>query len=129
MLFSVAVAVPAHESTSRVRISGEGEEESSSLDRSAGQVTVVTTHPPVLHPPRPPSPQVVILANATNKTRLDRPNDIEPDSLEVGLFAQRLDESEVLVMGSSFIGAPDDSSGKNNVDLSLLDIPSITHLK
>lgn len=94
-----------------MRILAEHDAESDALGRSAGQVTVVTTHPPVLHPPRPPSPQVVVLANATNKTRVEA-LDVEPDSLEVGLLGQRLDESEVLVLGSSFIEPPDDPLGE-----------------
>lgn len=111
-------------STSRVRIltddhgpsedaDNDDDTDAGLLSRTAGQVTVVTTHPPVLHPPRIASPpQVVILANATNKTRYDGP-EVEPDSLEVaGLLGQRLDESEVIVLGSSFIGPPEEGSFK-----------------
>lgn len=106
---------------STVTITTDARDEGSSiLSNSVSQVTVVTTHPPVIHPPvnYPPrvsvqtTPgEVIIVANETNKTQINESSsDYEfLDSLEVGtgdlnfVKGQRLDESEVVIVNSSCV--------------------------
>lgn len=87
-------------------------------------MTVVTTHPPVIHPPREFSPrisvqktpnEVTIVANETNKTQINESSsDFEfLDSLEVStsdsnpLKGQKLDESEVFIVNSNYVNDRD----------------------
>lgn len=97
------------------------DEGSSVLSNSVSQVTVVTTHPPIIHPPidfPPPrvsiqsqADEVVIVANETNKTQInENSSDFEfLDSLEVNtgdqnyVHGQKLDESEVVIVNSNCI--------------------------
>ncbi|KAL0269444.1 UNVERIFIED_CONTAM: hypothetical protein PYX00_007175 [Menopon gallinae] len=107
---------------SKVTITTDKRDEGSSvLSNSVSQVTVVTTHPPVIHPPidfPPPrvsvqsqADEVVIVANETNKTQINESSsDFEfLDSLEVNtgdqsyVHGQKLDESEVVIVNSNCI--------------------------
>lgn len=110
-----------------VRITSEVPDPSNSLASNISQVTVVTTHPPVLidatstpPPPRRPSPssEVVIVANETNKTQVNESSTDDDgftslDSLEYTPQEQpilicandkpkhvgkKLDESEVVIV-------------------------------
>ncbi|XP_048506774.1 serine/threonine-protein kinase 10 isoform X2 [Athalia rosae] len=111
---------------SMVRITSETPDPSNSLASNVSQVTVVTTHPPVLidatstPPPRRPSPtsEVVIVANETNKTQVNESSTDDDgftslDSLEYTpqeqpivistadtpkCIGKKLDESEVVIV-------------------------------
>ncbi|KAK9879027.1 hypothetical protein WA026_003838 [Henosepilachna vigintioctopunctata] len=101
---------------------------SNSLASNISQVTVVTTHPPVIidntqcmsqgstSPNNSGANEVVIVANETNKTHIESSDDEcypSLDSLEYpppsefrdnnSLRAKKLDESEVLIVDSSFL--------------------------
>ncbi|XP_033213560.1 serine/threonine-protein kinase 10 isoform X2 [Belonocnema kinseyi] len=121
-------AQPDHETrlnTSTVRITTETQDPSNSLASNVSQVTVVTTHPPVLvdatstPPPRRSSPtsEVVIVANETNKTQVNESSTDDDgfpslDSLEYTpqeqsiviteskkkKIGKKLDESEVIIV-------------------------------
>lgn len=110
--------------TSTVRITTETPDPSNSLASNVSQVTVVTTHPPVLvdatstPPPRHSSPtsEVVIVANETNKTQVNESSTDDDgfpslDSLEYTpqeqsivitdaskKIGKKLDESEVIIV-------------------------------
>ncbi|XP_015597682.1 serine/threonine-protein kinase 10 isoform X2 [Cephus cinctus] len=110
--------------TSTVRITSDSPDPSNSLASNVSQVTVVTTHPPVLidaastPPPRRPSPtsEVVIVANETNKTQVNESSTDDDgfpslDSLEYvpqeqaiviadtpKRIGKKLDESEVVIV-------------------------------
>ena len=110
--------------TSTVRITTEIPDPSNSLASNVSQVTVVTTHPPVLvdamstPPPRRSSPtsEVVIVANETNKTQVNESSTDDDgfpslDSLEftpqeqsivitdtIKKIGKKLDESEVIIV-------------------------------
>lgn len=106
---------------STVTITTDKRDDSSSvLANSISQVTVVTTHPPIIHPPMEYSPrvsvqtpnEVTIVANETNKTQVNEfsSSDFEfLDSLEVNtsdgsmIKGQKLDESEVFIVNSNYI--------------------------
>ncbi|EEB18383.1 polo kinase kinase, putative [Pediculus humanus corporis] len=113
-------------STVTVTTTDKRNEESSLLSNSYSQVTVVTTHPPVIHmprdfPSRPPvqttsQNEVTIVANETNKTQINESSsDFEfLDSLEVNNTSdssfsrgQKLDESEVFIVNSNYINDRD----------------------
>lgn len=110
-----------------VRITSDTPDPSNSLASNVSQVTVVTTHPPVLidatstpPPPRRPSPssEVVIVANETNKTQVNESSTDDDgftslDSLEYTpqeqpilicandtsrRIGKKLDESEVVIV-------------------------------
>ncbi|XP_008546000.1 serine/threonine-protein kinase 10-A [Microplitis demolitor] len=110
-------------SSTTVRITSESPDPSNSLASNISQVTVVTTHPPVLidatSPPhlRPPSSsEVVIVANETNKTQVNESSTDDDgftslDSLEYTpqeqpivvtesskKIGKKLDESEVIIV-------------------------------
>ncbi|XP_065157850.1 serine/threonine-protein kinase 10-like isoform X1 [Atheta coriaria] len=97
---------------------------SNSLSSNISQVTVVTTHPPVLVDNRPgsrqaspqnnaPANEVVIVSNQTNKTHLESSDDDcypSLDSLEYPPPSEfrdkplkKLDESEVLIVDSNYV--------------------------
>lgn len=97
------------------------------LSNSYSQVTVVTTHPPIIHPPKEFTPrvsvqttpnEVTIVANETNKTQINELSDFEfLDSLEVntsGSKGQRLDESEVFIVNSNYV-TDKDRRGNNKL--------------
>ncbi|XP_016845889.1 serine/threonine-protein kinase 10 isoform X3 [Nasonia vitripennis] len=109
--------------STRVRITSDSPDLSNSLASNVSQVTVVTTHPPVLidatsspPPPRRASSEVVIVANETNKTQINESTTEDDgftslDSLEytpqeqpivIGdsnkKIGKRLDESEVVIV-------------------------------
>ncbi|XP_058808157.1 serine/threonine-protein kinase 10 isoform X2 [Phymastichus coffea] len=104
-----------------VRIMSDSPDPSNSLASNVSQVTVVTTHPPVLidatstpPPPRRDSSEVVIVANETNKTQVNESSAEDDgftslDSLEYTpqeaaivieqkKIGKRLDESEVVIV-------------------------------
>ncbi|XP_074114378.1 sterile20-like kinase isoform X2 [Cotesia typhae] len=110
-------------SSTTVRITSESPDLSNSLASNISQVTVVTTHPPVLidatstpPPLRPPSSEVVIVANETNKTQVNESSTDDDgftslDSLEYTpqeqpivvtevskQIGKKLDESEVVIV-------------------------------
>ncbi|XP_012283262.1 serine/threonine-protein kinase 10 [Orussus abietinus] len=110
--------------TSTVRITADSPDPSNSLASNISQVTVVTTHPPVLvdaaatPPPHRPSPssEVIIVANETNKTQVNESSTDDDgfpslDSLEYTpqeqpivitdtpkRIGKKLDESEVIIV-------------------------------
>ncbi|KAI4458262.1 polo kinase kinase [Holotrichia oblita] len=110
--------------TSTIIIS-DNSDPSNSLASNISQVTVVTTHPPVIVDNFQSSPisstsssnsgnEVVIVANETNKTRVNESSDDECypslDSLEYpppnefrDKPLKKLDESEVLIVDSSYV--------------------------
>ncbi|KAK6638971.1 hypothetical protein RUM43_007241 [Polyplax serrata] len=111
------VIVCSRNDGSTVTVTTEKRDEGSSvLSNSYSQVTVVTTHPPIIHPPKEFTPrvsvqttpnEVTIVANETNKTQINELSDFEfLDSLEVntsGSKGQRLDESEVFIVNSNYV--------------------------
>ncbi|XP_059607507.1 serine/threonine-protein kinase 10 isoform X2 [Phlebotomus argentipes] len=140
--FSNSIAV-GNTNTSTVTINSELPDPSNSLASNVSQVTVVTSHPPVIIdnsipyvPPPEVQNEVVIVSNELNKTHVNEnsTDDDYPslDSLEStpkkaaggtivipdrsegrkkgGKTARKLDESEVLIVGSSFAEEEEDSA-------------------
>ncbi|CAH1131586.1 unnamed protein product [Ceutorhynchus assimilis] len=129
----VIVSTPQSErnkNTSTITINSDLPDPSNSLASNISQVTVVTTHPPVIidnshmvsrtssaSPSNHSSSEVVIVANETNKTHIESSDDEfcpSLDSLEypppsefrdkpVGIKGKKLDESEVLIADSSYV--------------------------
>ncbi|KAG7200500.1 hypothetical protein KM043_001064 [Ampulex compressa] len=122
--------------TSTVRITADSPDLSNSLASNISQVTVVTTHPPVLvdavsptpFPCRPsPTSEVVIVANEMNKTQVNESSTDDDgfpslDSLEYTpqeqpiiltdaskLVGKKLDESEVVIVSPIVDEAQDTS--------------------
>lgn len=115
---------PEPSSSTTVRITSDSPDPSNSLASNISQVTVVTTHPPILidatstPPPRrsSPSSEVVIVANDTNKTQVNESSTDDDgftslDSLEytpqeqpiviadlTKRIGKKLDESEVIIV-------------------------------
>ncbi|RZB41606.1 STE20-like serine/threonine-protein kinase [Asbolus verrucosus] len=112
--------------TSTITINSDLPDPSNSLASNISQVTVVTTHPPVIidntqclsrasTSPSNSTNEVVIVANETNKTHIESSDDEcypSLDSLEYpppNEFrdkppkAKKLDESEVLIVDSSYV--------------------------
>ncbi|KAL1490995.1 hypothetical protein ABEB36_011658 [Hypothenemus hampei] len=115
--------------TSTITINNDLPDQSNSLASNINQVTVVTTHPPVIidnshaMPPRTSSTspsnhsssEVVIVSNETNKTHVESSDDEfcpSLDSLEYPppsefrdkpTKGKKLDESEVLITDSSYV--------------------------
>ncbi|KAL3278629.1 hypothetical protein HHI36_016169 [Cryptolaemus montrouzieri] len=114
--------------TSTITINSDPPDLSNSLASNISQVTVVTTHPPVIidntrcgsrsstSPSNNSANEVVIVANETNKTHVESSDDEcypSLDSLEYpppsefrdnnSSRAKKLDESEVLIVDSSFL--------------------------
>ncbi|KAJ8921628.1 hypothetical protein NQ315_010537 [Exocentrus adspersus] len=113
--------------TSTITINSNLLDTSNSLASNISQVTVVTTHPPVIidnshYIPRTASAspsssanEVVIISNETNKTHVDSSDDEfcpSLDSIEYPppnefrdkpLKAKKLDESEVMITDSSYV--------------------------
>ncbi|XP_045461178.1 serine/threonine-protein kinase 10 isoform X2 [Harmonia axyridis] len=133
---SFEVASPSDKNrmnTSTITINSDPPDLSNSLASNISQVTVVTTHPPVLidntqcssrtstSPSNNSVSEVVIVANETNKTHIESSSDDECfpslDSLEypppsefrdgsatcAARVAKKLDESEVLIVDSSYL--------------------------
>jgi STE20-like kinase len=112
--------------TSTITINSDLPDPSNSLASNISQVTVVTTHPPVIidntqclsrssTSPNNSTNEVVIVANETNKTHVESSDDEcypSLDSLEYPppsefrdrpLKAKKLDESEVLIVDSGYV--------------------------
>ncbi|XP_044258953.1 STE20-like serine/threonine-protein kinase [Tribolium madens] len=112
--------------TSTITINSDLPDPSNSLASNISQVTVVTTHPPVIidntqcvsrssTSPSNSTNEVVIVANETNKTHVESSDEEcypSLDSLEYPppnefrdrpLKAKKLDESEVLIVDSSYV--------------------------
>ncbi|XP_044762491.1 serine/threonine-protein kinase 10 isoform X2 [Coccinella septempunctata] len=130
---SFEVVSPSEKSrmnTSTITINSDPPDLSNSLASNISQITVVTTHPPVIidntqcisrtstSPSNNSVSEVVIVANETNKTHIESSSDDECfpslDSLEYpppsefrdnGAIsrAKKLDESEVLIVDSSYL--------------------------
>lgn len=82
-----------------------------SLASNVSQVTVVTTHPPVLVDNTCGS-EVVIVANETNKTQVNESSTDEeslepPREFNDDYRPHKLDESEVLIVNSSYVSLGD----------------------
>ncbi|XP_050313738.1 serine/threonine-protein kinase 10 isoform X2 [Anthonomus grandis grandis] len=120
-----------NKNTSTITINSDLPDPSNSLASNISQVTVVTTHPPIIidnslmisrtsstSPSNHSSSEVVIVANETNKTHIESSDDDEfcpsLDSLEYpppsefrdkphGAKGKKLDESEVLIVDSSYV--------------------------
>ncbi|CAG9858528.1 unnamed protein product [Phyllotreta striolata] len=131
----VVSAAPSErtKNTSTITINSNLPDTSNSLASNISQVTVVTTHPPVIIdnslPPRASSSSpsnsgsVVIVANETNKTRIEDSDDEFCPSLDSLEYpppsefrdkpskAKKLDESEVMITESSYVI---DDSGLDN---------------
>ncbi|XP_018577649.1 serine/threonine-protein kinase 10 isoform X3 [Anoplophora glabripennis] len=126
----VVVSTPQSErnkNTSMITINSNLPDTSNSLASNISQVTVVTTHPPVIidnshYVPRTSSTspsnsanEVVIISNETNKTHVESSDDEfcpSLDSIEYPppnefrdkpLKAKKLDESEVMITDSSYV--------------------------
>ncbi|XP_030752127.1 serine/threonine-protein kinase 10 isoform X2 [Sitophilus oryzae] len=131
----VVVSTPQSErskNTSTITINSDLPDPSNSLASNISQVTVVTTHPPVIidnsmtisrtsstSPSNHSSSEVVIVANETNKTHVESSDDEfcpSLDSLEypppsefrdkppvLSSKGKKLDESEVLITDSSYV--------------------------
>ncbi|KAJ8934384.1 hypothetical protein NQ314_013425 [Rhamnusium bicolor] len=126
----VVVSTPQSErnkNTSTITINSNHPDTSNSLASNISQVTVVTTHPPVIidnsqcvprtssTSPSNSANEVVIISNETNKTHVESSDDEfcpSLDSLEYPppsefrdkpLNAKRLDESEVMITDSSYV--------------------------
>ncbi|XP_044740531.1 serine/threonine-protein kinase 10 isoform X3 [Chrysoperla carnea] len=132
----ISTSTPQHQSnnkanTSTVTITSELPDLSNSLASNISQVTVVTTHPPILvdntinqitKSSSSPTNEVVVLSNETNKTQVNESSTDEDcypslDSLEFqnpqpihiiasdksSLQGQKLDESEVVIVNSNYI--------------------------
>ncbi|CAH0552881.1 unnamed protein product [Brassicogethes aeneus] len=127
----IVVSTPTAErqtklNTSTITINSDPGDPSNSLASNISQVTVVTTHPPVLidntqclsrtssaSPSNNSANEVVILSNSTNKTHLESSDDEfcpSPDSLDYPPPSEfrdnppkvkKLDESEVLIVDSN----------------------------
>ncbi|XP_067015869.2 serine/threonine-protein kinase 10 [Anabrus simplex] len=144
---------------SMITITSDLREDLSISSGNVTQVTVVTTHPPVLlppvdsstpvKPPHGPSDEVVIVANETNKTQINESSTDDDsyqllDSLEYGIHqplqdrpisivsdksnikGQKLDESEVLIVNSSFVGVDEGDTAESRacLELTLGDFPT-----
>lgn len=132
----IVVPSPSHsdsykQNTSTITINtSELSDSANSLATNISQVTVVTTHPPVLidnsfgHTRYPDNSEVVIVANETNKTQINESSTDDEcfpslDSLEQcpppkefnddynKVEGQKLDESEVLIVNSSYVSLGD----------------------
>ncbi|XP_048526500.1 serine/threonine-protein kinase 10 isoform X2 [Dendroctonus ponderosae] len=127
----VIVSTPQSErnkNTSTITINSDLPDQSNSLASNISQVTVVTTHPPIIidnshmmsrtssaSPSNHSSGEVVIVANETNKTQLESSDEEfcpSLDSLEYPppsefrdkpIKGKKLDESEVLITDSSYV--------------------------
>lgn len=119
------------QNTSTITITtSELSDTANSLASNISQVTVVTTHPPVLVDnsfglARFDSSEVVIVANETNKTQINEsstddecfpsldslecppPKEFKDDPKDAKVEGQKLDESEVLIVNSSFVSLSD----------------------
>uniref|UniRef100_A0A1L8DKB6 Putative serine/threonine protein kinase n=1 Tax=Nyssomyia neivai TaxID=330878 RepID=A0A1L8DKB6_9DIPT len=111
--FSNSIAV---NNTSTVTINSREPDPSNSLASNVSQVTVVTSHPPVIIdnsiPYVPPENEVVIVSNELNKTHVNETDDVSLDSLESTpkkAIARKIDESEVLIVNSSFVEEEEDT--------------------
>uniref|UniRef100_A0A6B2EJ04 Putative ste20-like serine/threonine-protein kinase n=1 Tax=Phlebotomus kandelakii TaxID=1109342 RepID=A0A6B2EJ04_9DIPT len=125
---SIAVNKP---NTSTVTVNSNLPDPSNSLASNVSQVTVVTSHPPVIIdnsvPYVAPENEVVIVSNELNKTHVDADEDypsldslestprkpgtiVLPDREKANRTARKLDESEVLIVSSSFVEEAEDSS-------------------
>lgn len=139
--------------TSTITITGsELTDTANSLATNISQVTVVTTHPPVLidntygHTRFPDMSEVVIVANETNKTQINESSTDEEcfpslDSLECPppiefkdnpvitdykMEGQKLDESEVLIVNSSFVSLGDSGLDGSIENSRLLDTTHVS---
>ncbi|ENN82278.1 hypothetical protein YQE_01346, partial [Dendroctonus ponderosae] len=127
----VIVSTPQSErnkNTSTITINSDLPDQSNSLASNISQVTVVTTHPPIIidnshmmsrtssaSPSNHSSGEVVIVANETNKTQIESSDEEfcpSLDSLEYPppsefrdkpIKGKKLDESEVLITDSSYV--------------------------
>ncbi|XP_066139058.1 serine/threonine-protein kinase 10 isoform X2 [Euwallacea fornicatus] len=119
-----------NKNTSTITINSDSPDMSNSLASNINQITVVTTHPPIIidnshmgsrtssaSPSNHSSSEVVIVANETNKTHIESSSDDDfcpsLDSLEYPPPSEfrdkpqkngkKLDESEVLITDSSYV--------------------------
>ncbi|ENN82279.1 hypothetical protein YQE_01344, partial [Dendroctonus ponderosae] len=127
----VTVSTPQSErnkNTSTITINSDLPDQSNSLASNISQVTVVTTHPPIIidnshmmsrtssaSPSNHSSGEVVIVANETNKTQIESSDEEfcpSLDSLEYPppsefrdkpIQGKKLDESEVLITDPSYV--------------------------
>lgn len=133
------------QNTSTITINtSELSDSANSLATNISQVTVVTTHPPVLidntfTPTR--TSEVVIVANDTNKTQINESSTDEEcfpslDSLECPppkefndnykVEGQKLDESEVLIVNSSYVSLGDSGLDGSIENSRLLDTSHVS---
>lgn len=144
----IAVVSPQqNKNTSMVTIITDLPDLSNSLNSNVSQVTVVTTHPPILvDNSTHPKSEVTVISNETNKTSVNESSTDEDcypslDSLEyphpqaihitpenkLKPRGQKLDESEVIILNSSYISVGDTSQLDNTANLSnLLDTSHVS---